>query len=131
MPLSFLKRLPRLSTRAAGQAGEEAAVRRLKALGYRILDTNYRCRGGEIDIVARDGDAVVFVEVKARSSDRFGTPYDAVDARKQRRVAAAARAYLVERRLDGVAVRFDVVAVRLDRDPPEVDVLPGAFDAGD
>jgi putative endonuclease len=125
MPFSFLKR----TNRAAGIAGEEEAVKRLRALGYRILDTNYRCRRGELDIVAETGGTLVFIEVKARTSTRFGTPFEAVDGRKRGRIIEAARAYLAERKLSGVPMRFDVVGVRLDREPPEVEVIVGAFEA--
>lgn len=117
---------------ARGQLAEEAAARRLEALGYQIVTRNYRCRRGEIDLVARHGTCIVFVEVKAR---REGIPasLQAVDARKRRRMVRAALEYLTERRLVGVSVRFDVAAVELDESglPVAVQVLQDAFMEGE
>src|SRR5690606_20847582 len=96
-----------------GRAAEEAAARRLEALGYQILTRNYRCRRGEIDLVARHGTFLVFVEVKARRRG-FPDSLEAVDVRKRRRMVRAALAFLAERRLLDAPVRFDVAAVRLD-----------------
>jgi putative endonuclease len=116
------------STRAIGARGEALAIARLKKLGYRVLEQNFLCRGGEIDIVARQGEVLVFVEVKARGSDAFGSPLEAVGPTKRRRLERAAQVYLSQKKLHGVPVRFDLVGVRLDRDPPEVEVVPNAFD---
>ncbi|HEY8418697.1 MAG TPA: YraN family protein [Limnochordales bacterium] len=111
-----------------GRLAEAAAARHLEALGYQILTRNYRGRAGEIDLVARHGSRIVFVEVKAR---RRGVPdsLEAVDARKRRRLIRAALEYLARRRLVGVPVRFDVAAVELDEAgrPGAVHVLPDAF----
>ena len=73
----------------------------------------YRCRLGEIDLIARDGDVLAFVEVKARRNDRFGDPVHAVDRRKQRRIIATARDFLRQDGSSGRACRFDVVSVRV------------------
>jgi putative endonuclease len=102
------------STRARadlGKAGENRAVRELERRGYAICARRYRTRFGEIDIIAKDGDVLVFVEVKARSSKACGAAADAVPAWKQRRLAAMALRYLGRSgRLD-VPCRFDVVAI--------------------
>jgi len=115
-----------------GRLAETAAARHLEALGYQILSRNYRGRTGEIDLVARDGNCIVFVEVKAR---RRGVPcsLEAVDARKRRRLVRAALEYLVRRRLVGAPVRFDVAAVELDAlgRPATVHVLSDAFSVDD
>ena len=95
--------------KSLGRAGERRAAEYLKSLGYKILKTNYRTPFGEADIVARDGDTVVFCEVKTRRSDAFGTPSEAVDRRKQKRYTDIARAFLM--RAGDVAVRFDVLEV--------------------
>ncbi|MBO8141902.1 MAG: YraN family protein [Firmicutes bacterium] len=112
-----------------GKAAEEAAVRRLQDMGYQILTRNFRGRRGEIDVVARDGCCIAFVEVKARRwvDDSMA----AVDWRKRRRLVGAALEYLAIRRLSGVRVRFDVVAVGLDKNgaPDEIVVLKDAFGA--
>jgi putative endonuclease len=92
-----------------------------------VVERNWRCTEGEIDLVVLSGDVVVFVEVKARASDRFGTPATAVDARKQRRLRILATRWLAQRRAEGSspfrAVRFDVVAVTGTR----VEVVHAAF----
>lgn len=101
--------------RAAGRRYEEAAGAYLESLGYRILERNYRCRRGEIDLIARDGAVLVFIEVKFRRGPAAGDPAEAVDARKRRRIVTAARMYLAERRLSPQTLcRFDVVAFRGD-----------------
>jgi len=92
-----------------GHAGEEAAARYLESLGYRILRRNLRGPEGEIDILARDGRVLVFVEVKAREGRRFGSALGAVDARKRARIRALAANYL-QFLPPQAEVRFDVVA---------------------
>jgi len=94
----------------AGRAGEDAAVRHLESLGYHILRRNLRGPGGEIDVVAREADTLVFVEVKARGSRRFGSALGAVDARKRARIRALAADFL-QFLPPRMKVRFDVVTV--------------------
>ncbi|MFQ5795771.1 MAG: YraN family protein [Candidatus Bipolaricaulia bacterium] len=95
-----------------GERGEAHAAEFLRRQGYEIIARNYRWRGGEIDLIARDRNWLVFVEVKARSGDDYGLPEEAITAAKRRRLITAARAYLaggrVERDWD---IRFDVVAI--------------------
>jgi len=111
-----------------GQRGEELACRFLKEKGYRILERNYRCRAGEIDIVASQGNDLVFVEVKARSSRAFGDPVEAVTPRKQRQISKAALCYLEKNGYRGPA-RFDVVAILFNRlDAPEIELIRNAFE---
>lgn len=112
-----------------GQLGEQLACDELLRRGYEILARRYRCRVGEIDIVASDAGTVVFVEVKAREGAAFGSGADAITALKRRRIVLTAQDYLVRHRLTTPPCRFDVVTVALDVDPPRVDVYPGAFDA--
>ena len=117
------------SNRATGAAGEELAAAYLRTLRYVIVERNFRCRGGEVDIIARDGTTLVFVEVKTRRSSAFGVPQLAVTGFKQRQIARAAQTWLAKQRQLGKAARFDVVAVRLSlRDPPTVEHIPNAFD---
>jgi putative endonuclease len=92
-----------------GKAAESAAESYLAGKGFRIVDRGWRARFGEVDLIALDGDTLVFVEVKARSSGAFGPAEAAVDARKQGRIVKTALAYLQRRRHEG-PVRFDVVA---------------------
>jgi putative endonuclease len=101
------------STREKGAAGEAYAVRFLRGQGFRILARNYRCRLGEIDVVAREGDVLCFVEVKTRGGDLFGTPLEAVTAHKQGQILKAAQDYLIRHRHAECACRFDVVSVRV------------------
>ena len=107
-----------------GGPAEELAAAFLERQGLRILERNYRCRFGEIDLVARSGALLVFVEVRARSSDAFGGAAGSITAAKRRRLVAAARHYLAARRVDR-ACRFDVVLVRGVE--PQVEWLQDAF----
>jgi putative endonuclease len=112
------------------QAGEAAAVRYLKRRGLVILARNLRSRLGEIDLVARDGSTLVFVEVKARRGLSGDPPEAAVDARKRARLGRLALGYLAARRLGEQSCRFDVVGVLLDEAGGVTSVrhLPHAFD---
>lgn len=94
----------------AGQQGEDRALAYLQAQGLVLVERNYRCRGGEIDLVMRDGGTVVFVEVRYRSSEGFGGALASVGSRKQARLVYAAAHYLAAKRVDRPA-RFDVAAV--------------------
>ena len=100
-----------MQRQAFGKSGEDLAVAELERRGYVILDRRYRTRHGEIDIVAREGETTVFVEVKARASREFGTAAEAVTPWKQRRLGSMALDYLARHRLLGRPCRFDVVAV--------------------
>ena len=111
-----------------GRMGEDVAAKILKGAGYRIIERNYRCRGGEIDIVALDGKTVVFVEVKTRSSEEYGPPQLAVDGRKQRQLTRAAMTYLKEKRLLTWSARFDVVGIVVRGKSHEVEHIKNAFD---
>jgi putative endonuclease len=113
---------------AFGKHGEDLACEELQRLGYAIIDRRFRTRCGELDIVAREGDVIVFVEVKARSSDRFGAPLESVTWKKRQRLSQMAESYLFLKRLCGVPCRFDVVAVTGDAEPFRVEVLQHAFD---
>ena len=97
---------------ALGKRGEDIACKELKRHGYDILDRRFRTRCGELDIVARDHGVLVFVEVRARSGCRFGSPFESVTSQKRRRVCAMAESYLFVKHMAGAACRFDV------HDPP-------------
>ena len=94
-----------------GQKGEDEAVRFLSAKGYEILDRNFHKREGEIDIIAMDGETLVFVEVKAGRQLSFGDPETWVDLKKQQKISLAAELYLQDHDVHDVDCRFDVVAV--------------------
>ncbi|MEJ2689334.1 MAG: YraN family protein [Deltaproteobacteria bacterium] len=111
-----------------GLQGEEAAVRYLQARGYKILERNFRCRAGEVDIIAEEKGDLVFVEVKARSSNRFGDPAEAVTSRKQGQISKAALCYLGDRH-HGKAARFDVVTVLFSGNRvARVEIIRDAFE---
>ena len=111
-----------------GKRGEDLACAELEKRGYVIVDRRFRTRCGELDIVARDGGVLVFVEVKARSGSNFGTPFESVTCKKRQRLSQMAASYLFIRRLAGVACRFDVVAVVERQGMQTIELLRGAFD---
>lgn len=116
---------------ALGLEGETRACLALEARGYRILQRRYRTRFGELDIVARHDQTVVFVEVKTRRGRSFGDPASAVTTEKQRRLVAMATDYLARHALTRAPARFDVVAVTmLPGEGPAVVIYPNAFRPG-
>lgn len=112
-----------------GEAGEQAAVRLLTGQGYHIVERNWRCRLGEIDIIAKHGEQLVIVEVRTRSTLRFGSGAESVDSRKQQKLRQLALIYLQEKRLPkGQVIRFDVISVQLLADGKfEFDHIAHAF----
>lgn len=113
-----------------GKFGEDLACAALEQRGYIVMARRYRTRGGELDIVARDGEYIVFVEVKARQDDSFGDPEEAVTLQKQHRLVAMATDYLARAGLSESPCRFDVVGINVDTTPPTVSVIPDAFRPG-
>lgn len=109
-----------------GKRGEEEAVRYLEKKGLYIMHRNWRCGKLELDIVARDGDEIVFVEVKTRRNTYFGHPDEAVDDRKIRRIVSAAGAYVRYYAID-LPIRYDIVSVIGTEPPFEVEHVPDAF----
>lgn len=109
-----LGRMPKAEpeTRKLGRLGEDMALEYLKKKNYRIIDTGFRIHRGEIDIIARDGGTLVFIEVKTRNSAAFGRPEESVTPAKQRQVRRLAQGYLMSRGLGDADCRFDVIAVR-------------------
>ncbi len=114
---------------ALGKSGEDLAVEELQRRGYEIIARRWRRRRGEIDIIARDGQTLVFVEVKTREGSDYGGGADAVTAPKRRRIAQLALEYLVCHRMTDRPCRFDVVAIRFDRGRAVLEVFQNAFDA--
>lgn len=118
----------RSKNRHEGIAGEQIALDFLVKKGYSILARNYRCVFGEIDIIARDGSELVFVEVKSRRSRAFGEPELAVDLKKQRTLSRIALNYLQQEDLLEAGARFDVLAIQRSAGVNHVHHIPGAFD---
>jgi len=112
-----------------GMSGEDLACAELQRRGYAIVERRYRTRLGEIDIIAKDGLTIVFVEVKARMTQDFGGAAAAMTGWKQRRIARMAADYLARQKLHDCPCRFDVVAIDFDNSEPRVIVYPNAFDA--
>ncbi|WP_238322728.1 YraN family protein [Gorillibacterium massiliense] len=123
--------VPQDTRKKLGAYGEQLALSLLEEAGYRILERNWRCRLGEMDLVAADDDTVVFVEVRTRRvTGSYGTSKESVDARKQAQVRKIALAYLHAKGRHDVRVRFDVVAIELDAatsDIRRIEHLKNAF----
>jgi TIGR00252 family protein len=113
---------------ALGKTGEDLAVAELERRGYAIVARRWRNRAGEIDIIARDGETLVFVEVKAREDHDFGDAAESVTMRKRRTIVRLAKAYVVEQRWIDRPCRFDVVTIHRDAGRSVVTVYPNAFD---
>ena len=118
-----------MQRQALGKQGEDRAVADLARRGYAVLARRYRTRHGEIDIVARDGETIVFVEVKAKETAECGTAAEAVTVRKQRKVVSMAVDYLARNRLTSKPCRFDVVAIDGPGEQAILTYYRGAFDA--
>jgi len=118
--------------RSLGRFGETVAEGFLRRQGYEIVERNWRCRQGELDLVARQGGDWVIVEVRTRRGVTCGTPEESLTPAKQRHLLRAAAAFFQERGLDDVSWRIDLVAVELDRTgrPVRVEVIPAAVSAG-
>jgi putative endonuclease len=131
-PAPFLRSrgvMPPDRRQSLGILGEDFACDELRRRGYAILARRYRTRHGEIDVVARDGATIVFVEVKTRWGNDFGGGAEAVTLWKQRRIAKMALDFLARARLNDRPCRFDVVTVDLGPEAPVVEVYTSAFDA--
>jgi putative endonuclease len=111
-----------------GRSGEAAAEVRYVRRGFRVVARNWRCGIGELDLVVRRGDLLVICEVKTRRGARFGAGFDAVDARKRRKLRALAEVFLQQHAFGPIAVRFDVASVRIRADgSARVDMFEDAF----
>ena len=111
-----------------GHKAEAIAIRKLKKIGYKIITQNFRTRIGEIDIIAKDGKTIVFVEVKARKTIRYGHPKHAVTYAKQRKISMVALEYLKSTGQSMAKARFDVVAVTAVSYDPQIEIIKNAFE---
>jgi putative endonuclease len=116
-----------MSTRSKGTEGENLAVQFLEEKGYSILERNYRFDRGEIDLVARDGQELVFVEVKARHSQEYGAPEESVTPAKEAQLKKVAEGYLYEHNIESQSCRFDVVTITYQRGAPVLRLIHNAF----
>lgn len=113
-----------------GLRGERLACDELEARGYVVVERRYRTRAGELDIIAKHGEYLVFVEVKARSDGSFGDPEESVTLQKQQKIVSMAMDYLTRTGLNEVPCRFDVVGINTATEPPRVTILEDAFRPG-
>jgi len=128
--LNFIRKILNLALKSTGEIGEDEAVRFLKKAGFKILERNFSCKSGELDVIAEDGDAVVFVEVKTRSSTSHGRASEFVDSKKQERIIKTAYVYLQGEYGDDLPhVRFDIVEVYKDGDKYSCEIIKDAFGA--
>lgn len=111
-----------------GKKGEELALRFLKKRGYRIIEKNYVCKMGEMDIIAKEKDTLAFIEVKTRTSTTFGPPQLAVNPTKQMQLSKVALYFLKEKGIEEMKARFDVVAILLGPKGEEIELIRDAFD---
>ena len=113
-----------------GKHGEELASEFLESAGLRIIVRNYRNKTGEIDIIARDQETLVFVEVKTRKSLTYGQPYEAVSRKKQKQICRLALYYMTRNKLHDQAVRFDVISIVMtSNENPKIEHLINCFEA--
>ncbi len=120
------------SNRTLGKSGEKAALNFFTQRGYTLLERNYRVPCGEIDLIFEKQQVLIFVEVKARRSSRYGLPQEAVGHTKQQRIIKAAMWYCQEKGLQDCELRFDVIALMFHPDGRcDVDHIPNAFDGTD
>ena len=113
-----------------GRKGEEEAVKFIKKQGYRILQTNFKTKSGEIDIIAEDKKVVAFIEVKTRATGEYGSPLEAVNYHKRKKIALVANQFLTRHKVENRECRFDIVAILARSDDPktwEIDLIKDAF----
>lgn len=111
-----------------GKEGEDLALGKLESLGYRCIERNYRCSLGELDLVARDGDTLVFIEIKTRKGKSLAYAKEAVHARKQRQISKVALAYMKRNGCEEARARFDVVVIHQKGPDKHIEVIRNAFD---
>jgi putative endonuclease len=111
-----------------GSYGEELALKKIKKLGYKKIIRNYRCPLGEVDLVARDGDCLVFIEIKTRKGKSLAYAKEAVDARKRRQLSKVALSYMKSNQCNDVKARFDVIAITIDQGQTNIEVIQDAFE---
>ena len=111
-----------------GRLGEDLALQKIRKLGYRCLVRNYRCSLGEVDLIARDGDTLVFIEIKTRRGRSLEFAKEAVSRKKRRQLSKVALSYIRDHDCADVKSRFDVVAISLQGNRREIEVVKNAFD---
>jgi putative endonuclease len=108
--------------------GERLALKKIKRLGYKFIAKNYRCPFGEIDLIAKDGDCLVFIEIKTRKGRSTGYAKEAIDKRKMRQISKVALAYMKANNCNDIKSRFDVIAINIKDNKNEIEIIPDAFE---
>jgi putative endonuclease len=111
-----------------GKQGENLALHIIRRLGYKLIEKNYRCPLGEIDLIAKDEDCLVFIEIKTRRNQPVGSAKEAVDERKIRQISKVALAYMQANNCCDTKSRFDVIAISITGDKEEIEVIQDAFE---
>ena len=111
-----------------GKKGEALALKKVKRLGYKCIEQNYRCPLGEIDLIAKDGDCLVFIEIKTRKGRSLGYAKEAVNERKKRQLTKVALTYMKAKNCVNVKSRFDVVAINMREGKEQIELIQNAFD---
>ncbi len=111
-----------------GKLGEDLAYKKIKGLGYKNIIRNYRCGLGEIDLIAKDGDTLVFIETKTRKGRSTGYAKEAVNGRKKRQLSKVALAYMKANNCYGMRARFDVIAVSIEGNNTRIELVKNAFE---
>ena len=117
-----------METTLSGREGERAAARHLEKKGYKILESNYRAGGAEVDIIAEKDQTLIFVEVKARGTDKYGLPEEFVDARKRRKIIRAAKIFSGNTYYENYFIRFDIIAVQFSEGEFNINHIQDAFE---
>lgn len=111
-----------------GELGERLALKKIKRLGYKFIAKNYRCSLGEIDLIAKDDDCLVFIEIKTRKGKSTSYAKEAIDQRKMLQLSKVALAYMKANNCCDVKSRFDVIAINIKGNKQEIELIPNAFD---
>ncbi|KJS81293.1 MAG: hypothetical protein JM58_17345 [Peptococcaceae bacterium BICA1-8] len=115
-------------TKDLGFKGEAMALKKIASLGYKILAQNFRCKLGEIDLIAKDKDTLVFIEVRSKSNEKYGLPQETVNTKKQRKLRQVAEFYLMKNNLYHMYCRFDVIGIVWQQgDELEIEIIKDAF----
>ncbi len=111
-----------------GELGEKLALKRIKRYGYKLVAKNYRCPLGEIDLIAKDGDCLVFIEIKTRKNSSTGNAKEAIDKRKRRQISKVALYYMKANGCCDVKSRFDIIAINILGGKEEIELIKDAFE---
>lgn len=116
-----------MNKRQKGKIGEELAINYLKKKGYKIIETNFSCKLGEIDIIAKEGETICFIEVKYRKTKEYGTSIEAIDTKKVHKLVNASKYYCMLNKMIDVPLRFDVIGIDISEKTPNYTLIKNAI----